>query len=104
MATQGAQLASQDVEVSVREAFIAAPGCTLLAADYSQLEVRLMAHFSQDEVLLRVLRAGGDVFSNLAAEWLHIPSAAVTPQQRKKASSLFFSLSLSLVLHPIFVL
>lgn len=87
MATQGALLASQDVEVSVREAFIAAPGCTLLAADYSQLEVRLMAHFSQDEVLLRVLRAGGDVFSNLAAEWLHIPPASITPQHRKQAKS-----------------
>lgn len=52
--------------------FVAQPGCLLLSADYSQLELRLLAHFSGDQLLLQVLSqsgANGDVFNLIAAAW-----------------------------------
>jgi replicative superfamily II helicase/DNA polymerase I-like protein with 3'-5' exonuclease and polymerase domains len=70
------------VAISMREAFVAAPGCVLLSGDYSQLEVRLMAHFSQDPLLISVFKRGGDVFYSLAAEWLEKPVDQVTKEER----------------------
>lgn len=61
-------------ESNIRAAFVAPPGWVLLGADYRQLELRLMAHFSGDENLLLALGSrGSDPFVNLAANWLGVP-------------------------------
>ncbi|KAK9804751.1 hypothetical protein WJX72_003400 [[Myrmecia] bisecta] len=60
-------------DISVRDAFVAPPGCVLLAADYSQIELRVLAHLSGDSTLIRLLQqagARGDVFSLIASTWL----------------------------------
>lgn len=53
------------------------PGCLLVAADYSQLELRLLAHLSADSKLKAVLNGGEDVFRNLSAVWNNIPCHTV---------------------------
>ena len=77
----------ETVTISIRDAFEASSGCVLLSADYSQLEVRLMTHFSQDPLLLSIFRKGGDVFKSLASEWLKKPISQVTPEERNHVSS-----------------
>jgi hypothetical protein len=57
-------------ESNVRAAFVAPPGWVLLGADYKQLELRLMAHFSGDSILLSALSSAADPFVELAANWL----------------------------------
>jgi DNA polymerase I-like protein with 3'-5' exonuclease and polymerase domains len=54
----------------VRDAFVAREGHVLVSADYSQLELRLMAHFSKDKILVPLLARGGDVFKLIASQWL----------------------------------
>ncbi len=56
--------------VSVRDSFVAAKGCYFLSFDYSQLEIRLMAHFSHDARLTDILKKGGDIFKAMASHWL----------------------------------
>lgn len=64
----GAQLMQQQ-QVNIRAAFVAPPGCVLLSADYGQIELRLMAHFSGDPHLLAALATPDDPFKELAARW-----------------------------------
>ena len=60
----------KEITVSVRDAFVATPGYVLMSADYSQLELRLMAHFSKDSLLLEIFSKGGiDVFKQVAGQW-----------------------------------
>ena len=54
--------------MGLREAFVARPGCVLVSADYSQIEMRLMAHFSRDATLIAALQAGRDIFAAMAAD------------------------------------
>lgn len=56
-----------------------------LAADYSQLELRILAHLSQDVKLIRILNSDGDVFRQIAAQWKNLDEKAVTDQQRQEA-------------------
>uniref|UniRef100_A0A0P4VXV0 DNA-directed DNA polymerase family A palm domain-containing protein n=1 Tax=Scylla olivacea TaxID=85551 RepID=A0A0P4VXV0_SCYOL len=70
--------------VSLRHAFVARPGHVLLAADYSQLELRLFAHLAGDQPLLQLLNSGGDVFTLLATHLASQPSE-VTSEQRQQA-------------------
>ncbi|KAH7972879.1 hypothetical protein HPB52_018417 [Rhipicephalus sanguineus] len=65
------------VSINVRAAFRPFPGAVLLTADYSQLELRLLAHLSRDEQLCGVFRAGGDVFRRMAALWSHCKEDAI---------------------------
>jgi len=59
------------VEVNVRDAFVAPAGWVLLAADYSQIELRVLAHFCEDPNLCRLLsRRDGDAFCLIASQWL----------------------------------
>ena len=60
----------QQQQVNIREAFVAPPGCVLISADYGQIELRLMAHFSQDPHMLAALSTPDDPFKKLAAQWL----------------------------------
>ncbi len=76
----------------IREAFIAPPGSTLLSADYSQIELRIMAHISGDESLLRAFAAGEDIHRATAAEIFSTERDLVTSEQRRYAKVINFGL------------
>ena len=76
----------------IRKAFVAPTGRLLLAADYSQIELRLMAHFSQDQALLRAFQLGQDIHQATAAEVMGIALDEVTPDQRRQAKAINFGL------------
>ncbi|MGA2188159.1 MAG: DNA polymerase I [Steroidobacteraceae bacterium] len=76
----------------IRQAFIAPPGHSLVAADYSQIELRIMAHLSGDAGLLKAFAEDRDVHQATAAEVFAIPLAAVTADQRRSAKAINFGL------------
>ena len=76
----------------IRQAFVAGPDRLLLAADYSQIELRIMAHLSSDVGLLSAFSAGEDVHRATAAEVFGVPPAAVSNDQRRSAKAINFGL------------
>ncbi|HTW73829.1 MAG TPA: DNA polymerase I [Steroidobacteraceae bacterium] len=76
----------------IRQAFIAPPGYRLLAADYSQIELRIMAHLSEDEGLLRAFAEERDIHQATAAEVFGVAVEAVTADQRRSAKAINFGL------------
>jgi DNA polymerase-1 len=76
----------------IRQAFIAPPGSLLLAADYSQIELRIMAHLSGDTGLLAAFAADRDVHQATAAEVFDVALEDVTPDQRRSAKAINFGL------------
>ena len=76
----------------IRQAFIAAPGYRLLAADYSQIELRIMAHLSGDEGLLRAFAEDRDIHQATAAEVFEVPLEQVSGEQRRSAKAINFGL------------
>ncbi|ROL67623.1 DNA polymerase I [Pseudomonas vranovensis] len=76
----------------IRQAFVAAPGYKLLAADYSQIELRIMAHLAQDEGLLHAFRNDLDVHRATAAEVFGVELEQVTIDQRRSAKAINFGL------------
>ncbi len=76
----------------IREAFVAEPGYRLLAADYSQIELRIMAHLSEDGGLLNAFEQSLDVHKATAAEVFGVPLEAVEPDQRRSAKAINFGL------------
>jgi DNA polymerase-1 len=76
----------------IREAFIAAPGCKLVSADYSQIELRIMAHISGDESLLRAFAQGEDIHRATAAEVFGVTPLEVLNDQRRIAKVINFGL------------
>ena len=60
-------------------------GGVLVAADYSQLELRMIAHLSQDTKLISILNEGGDVFKTIAAQWKGVEPYEVSGEQRQQA-------------------
>ncbi len=76
----------------IRQAFVAPPGRKLVAADYSQIELRIMAHLSDDESLLRAFAQDLDVHQATAAEVFAVPLEAVSSDQRRSAKAINFGL------------
>ncbi|MEK7843506.1 MAG: DNA polymerase, partial [Pseudomonadota bacterium] len=76
----------------VREAFIAPPGHSIISADYSQIELRIMAHIAQDAGLLKAFAAGEDIHRATAAEVFGVPLEAVDNEQRRYAKIINFGL------------
>jgi len=76
----------------IREAFIPAEGCKLLSADYSQIELRIMAHIAEDENLMAAFAAGKDVHQATASEIFGIPLDQVNSEQRRYAKVINFGL------------
>ncbi|MEK8087245.1 DNA polymerase I [Aquabacterium sp. A3] len=76
----------------IREAFIAPPGHVIVSADYSQIELRIMAHISQDENLLRAFAEGMDVHKATASEVFGVPVDEVSSEQRRYAKVINFGL------------
>ncbi len=76
----------------VRHAFVASPGQCLLAVDYSQVELRIVAHMAQDQAMLEAFRAGRDIHATTAAAVYGIDLEAVTKEQRRHAKAINFGL------------
>lgn len=75
---------------AIRKAFVAPPGRRLVAADYSQIELRLLAHLSGDEALIDFFRKGEDIHRATAAKMFGAPLDQVTPDQRRSAKTINF--------------
>ncbi|XP_019329649.1 PREDICTED: DNA polymerase theta [Aptenodytes forsteri] len=78
--------------VSMRHAFVPFPGGLILAADYSQLELRILAHLSCDCRLIQALNGGADVFKSIAAEWKMIDPEAVGDRTRQQAKQMCYGI------------
>jgi DNA polymerase I len=76
----------------IRAAFIATPGHVLLSADYSQIELRLMAHFSDDPLLVQAYRAGQDIHTLTASEVFGVPTASMSKETRSRAKAVNFGI------------
>ena len=76
----------------IREAFVAAPGHTLLSADYSQIELRVLAHLAAEPGLIQAFREGADIHSRTAAELFGLLPVLVQPEQRRAAKAINFGI------------
>jgi DNA polymerase I len=76
----------------IRSAFVAEPDCLLLSADYSQIELRLLAHFSEDAVLVDAFQRGEDIHARTAEEIFGVPRLMQTPDHRRQAKAINFGI------------
>lgn len=76
----------------IRKVFVPAEGYVFLDADYSQIELRVLAHFSQDENLIQAYREAADIHQLTASQVFHIPFDEVTPLQRRNAKAVNFGI------------
>jgi DNA polymerase-1 len=76
----------------IRAAFVPEPGYTLLSADYSQIELRILAHLSGDERLLEAFRTDGDVHTDTARTLFNLPASEITPAMRRAAKTVNFGI------------
>src|SRR5258708_5316579 len=76
----------------IRAAFIAEPGHVMLSADYSQIDVRLLAHFSEDPLLVEAFRRGDDIHSLTAAQVFGVSPMAIDAEQRRRAKAVNFGI------------
>jgi DNA polymerase I len=81
-----------EVGREIRAAFTAEPGCVLLAADYSQIELRLLAHFSNDPLLVEAFRRGDDIHTLTASQVFGVPPLMVAPDHRRQAKVVNFGI------------
>jgi DNA polymerase I len=81
-----------EVGREIRAAFTAAPGHLLLAADYSQIELRLLAHYSQDPLLSEAFRRGDDIHTLTAAEVFGVPPLMINAEHRRAAKAVNFGI------------
>ncbi|OVE77272.1 hypothetical protein BVX98_03140, partial [bacterium F11] len=76
----------------IRKAFVAPAGSVLVSADYSQIDLRALAHISEDPALIKAFQEGGDIHTATAAEVFHITDAEVTSDMRQKAKAINFGI------------
>ncbi|MBV8733094.1 MAG: DNA polymerase I [Acidobacteriia bacterium] len=76
----------------IRAAFVPREGWKLVTADYSQIELRLLAHFSKDPLLMEAFRSGEDIHTRTAAEVMGVPPLMVTPEARRRAKAVNFGI------------
>ena len=76
----------------IRKYFVPEKGCCFIDADYSQIELRIMAHMSQDESLMEAFNSGEDIHALTASKVFHTPLADVTPQMRRSAKAVNFGI------------
>ncbi len=76
----------------IRKAFVAEPGCKLISADYSQIELRVLAHLSQDPALIEAFEKDQDIHAAVAAQVFHTPLESVTREQRASAKVINFGI------------
>ncbi len=76
----------------IRKVFIAEKGSLILSADYSQIELRIMAHFSQDEILIRAFKEDRDIHTETAKYLFNIPENKITQEERRKAKAVNFGI------------
>ncbi|MBU9737584.1 DNA polymerase I [Diplocloster agilis] len=76
----------------IRKVFIPAPGCVFIDADYSQIELRVLAHMSEDENLIHAYREAADIHRMTASQVFHTPFDEVSPQQRSNAKAVNFGI------------
>ncbi|HPY36622.1 MAG TPA: DNA polymerase, partial [Clostridia bacterium] len=81
-----------DLGREIRKAFVASPNNVLLGADYSQIELRLLAHISEDEAMSENFKKGGDIHLRTASEVFSVPPSSVTSQQRSAAKAVNFGI------------
>lgn len=84
--------ARSDEAKDIKSAFIASDGCVLVSADYSQIELRLLAHMSGDEQLIDAFNHDEDIHAITASQILGIPVSEVTPSQRRDAKAVNFGI------------
>ncbi|HTL51108.1 MAG TPA: DNA polymerase I, partial [Planctomycetota bacterium] len=82
----------KDQGSAIRAAFKPRPGWKFLACDYSQIELRLLAHYAEDETLRAAFRNGEDIHKAVAARVFHVPFADVTDEQRNRAKAVNFGI------------
>jgi DNA polymerase I-like protein with 3'-5' exonuclease and polymerase domains len=90
------------VSVSIRSAFVAGDDMVLVGADYSQLEMRLLAHVAEDKTLEMFFSSGKDVHSQVASHWKKKPVDQVLPQEREYAKRLVYGIMYGTRLHCFF--
>jgi len=78
--------------ITIREAFVAPPGKKILALDYSQIELRLMAHYSKDETMVNSFNNDEDIHKRTAAEIFGVPLEQITADMRRQAKTINFGL------------
>ncbi|HSA77633.1 MAG TPA: DNA polymerase I [Nitrospirota bacterium] len=81
-----------DVGREIRRAFIAERGASLLSADYSQIELRVLAHMSQDTALIKTFQEDQDIHTRTASEIFGLPPDEITPEMRRKAKAVNFGI------------
>jgi DNA polymerase-1 len=81
-----------DLGRAIRRAFVAPPGMRIVSADYSQIELRVLAHLSKDAVLVDAFRTGQDVHTRTAMEVFGVPSEGVTDEMRRRAKTINFGI------------
>jgi DNA polymerase I len=81
-----------DLGRAIRRAFVAPPGMRIVSADYSQIELRVLAHLSKDAVLVDAFRTGQDVHTRTAMEVFGVPAEGVTDEMRRRAKTINFGI------------
>ncbi len=84
--------ARSELGLRIREAFVASPGCLLLSADYSQVELRILAYLSQDAAFCEAFRQGEDIHAHTAARVFGVPITQVTSEMRQRAKAVNFGI------------
>ena len=81
-----------DLGAEIRKMFVPAPGCVFVDADYSQIELRVLAHMAKDEAMQAAFNSGADIHRVTASQVFNVPFEAVTPQMRRSAKAVNFGI------------